>query len=139
MKQPYRRRRINEPPRFLNFKPSGIPRSMLKKIEISLDEYEAIRLADYLQLEHEEAAQQVNISRPTFTRLIKSARHKVALAIIEGQELIIKGGNIELLNALHHCRDCGETVSKPISEQTDNCPECGSDHLDNLAKPFLKE
>lgn len=139
MKQPYRRRRISEPPKFLNFKPSGIPRSMLKKIELSLDEYEAIRLADCLQLDHEEASGNMNISRPTFTRLIRSARQKVAKCIIEGHELIIKGGNIELLNTLHHCRDCGETVSRPISEKTDNCPECGSGHLDNLAKPFMKE
>ncbi|MCB0283957.1 MAG: DUF134 domain-containing protein [Calditrichaeota bacterium] len=138
MKQPYRRRRIDEPPKFLNFKPSGIPRGMLKKIEISLDEYEAIRLADYMQLEHEEASEKMNISRPTFTRLIRSARQKVAKSIIEGHELIIKGGNIELLNALHHCKDCGETVSKPIDETEENCPECGSDHVENLAKPFMK-
>jgi predicted DNA-binding protein (UPF0251 family) len=112
---------------------------MLKKSEISLDEYEAIRLADYLQLEHEEASEKMNISRPTFTRLIKNARNKVAMAIIDGLELIIKGGNIELQNSLHQCRDCGETVSRPLNYITVNCPECGSGRVANLAQPFLAE
>ena len=74
MREPYRKRRINVPPRFNNFKPSGVPRRFLKQIDLTIDEYEALRLADYLQLEHLEASERMNISRPTFTRLIEKAK-----------------------------------------------------------------
>ena len=98
MRGPYRKRFVQRPPFFQNFKPSGIPRKMLKKVELTLDEYEAIRLADYLQIEHLEASEKMKISRPTFTRLIEKARQKIATVIIDGNELVIGGGNVNLKN-----------------------------------------
>lgn len=139
MKKPYRTRKVNEPPRFTNFKPSGIPRKFLKKAELSIDEFEAIRLADYCGLEHQQAADNMQISRPTFTRLIKKARQSVATAIIDGMELSITGGNFELLNNLYHCRDCGETISQPLYLKAENCIECGSENVDDLAEPFMNK
>lgn len=139
MKEAYRRRTVNEPPRFASFKPSGVPKKYLKKTELSLDEYEALRLADYCGMEHIQAAECMQISRPTFTRLVKKARQKMARAIIDGMELVITGGNFELLNTLYHCRDCGETVSQPLYLKTDNCIECGSDNVDNLADAYIKK
>ena len=138
MKQPYRTRIVNLPPQFTSFKPSGIPKRFLKKAELSIDEFEAIRLADYCGLEHQEAADQMRISRPTFTRLIKKARQKIASVIIDGMELIITGGNFELINTLYYCRDCGETVSQPSYLKTENCIECGSENVDNLAEHIKK-
>ena len=105
---------INVPPRFNNFKPSGVPRRFLKQIDLTIDEYEALRLTDYLQLEHLEASEKMNISRPTFTRLIEKARHKVAQAIVNGMELVIEGGNIDFVNTLHRCRECGEIKSATV-------------------------
>ena len=61
------------------FKPRGIPASDLKEVVLSLDEYEAIRLADYEQLYQEEAAARMNISRQTFGRIIEAA-HKIGRA-----------------------------------------------------------
>ena len=139
MKKPYRTRKVNQPPLFTNFKPSGIQRKFLKKTELSIDEFEAIRLADYAGMEHQEAADNMQISRPTFTRLIKKARQKIAHAIIDGMELVIVGGNIELVNSLHHCRDCGETVQQPLFTKTYPCKECGSDNVNNLANPFIEK
>jgi uncharacterized protein len=136
MKQPYRTRKVNQPPQFTSFKPRGISQKYLKKIELSIDEFEAIRLADYCSMEHQQAAQMMQISRPTFTRLIKKARHKIAMVLIEGMELNITGGNFELLNTLYLCRDCGEKISLPFYLKTDNCIECGSENVDDLAEKF---
>ncbi len=74
------------------FKPSGIPARDLDHIELSVDEYEAFRLADHEHLYHEAAARQMNISRQTFGRIIKSARGKVADALTNGKALVIAGG-----------------------------------------------
>ncbi|MFC2093140.1 DUF134 domain-containing protein [Bacteroidota bacterium] len=138
MREPYRKRRINEPPRFNNFKPSGVPRRFLKQIDLTIDEYEALRLTDYLQLEHLEASEKMNISRPTFTRLIEKARHKVAQAIVDGRELIIEGGNIDFVNTIHRCRECGEIELQPFNEENKRCPDCGSLNVENLAMNFMK-
>ena len=139
MKQPYRTRKVDQPPHYTTFKPRGIPQKYLKKTELCIDEFEAIRLADYCGMEHREAADHMQISRPTFTRLVKKARQKVALALIEGTELNITGGNIELLNTLYYCHDCGETVSQPAYLKTDNCLECGSENVNNLAEKFINK
>jgi predicted DNA-binding protein (UPF0251 family) len=57
---------------------------------LELDELEALRLADYEGLYHEEAAGRMNISRATFGRVLGSARHKVVEAILEGKALKIE-------------------------------------------------
>ena len=137
MRGPYRKRRIHQPPNFKNFKPSGITRKMLKTLRITVDEYEALRLADYEGMEHLEASEKMAISRPTFTRLIEKARHKIAQTIVDGMELVVEGGNIEFANTLHRCRDCGEEHISPYSEDIEDCPECGSEDVEDMAQNFI--
>lgn len=57
---------------------------------LSLDELETIRLADHEGLYHEQAAERMNISRPTFGRILGEARRKVAEALIDGKALRIE-------------------------------------------------
>ncbi len=133
----YRKRRIASPPRFSNYKPSGIPRTSLKQIVITLDEYEAFRLADYTGLDHLEASVKMGISRPTFSRLIEKARHKIAQAIIDGHELIIEGGNIDFYQGMYRCRDCGDEQTHPMNETVEDCPECGSEDIEDLTTKYL--
>ncbi len=139
MRGPYRKRLIHQPPNFKNFKPSGITRKMLKTLNITVDEYEALRLADYEGMEHLEASEKMTISRPTFTRLIEKARHKIAKAIIEGLELVVEGGNIEFENTLRRCRDCGDEQISPYSEDIADCPECGSEDVEDMAQNFIDQ
>jgi predicted DNA-binding protein (UPF0251 family) len=138
MRGAYRKRRISQPPNVLSFKPSGIPRRMLKSLVINIDEYEAIRLADYEGMEHEQAAERMAISRPTFTRLIEKARNKIAQAMIEGMELIVSGGNIEFVNILRRCQDCGDEFIGPSARKDIDCPECGSENISDLSQQFFK-
>jgi len=85
MTRPKIERRVKEPPRFQRFKPVGIPARLLERVFLTLDEFEALRLADYKDFEHQKSAEEMGISRPTFTRLIDSARKKVAKAIVKGK------------------------------------------------------
>lgn len=63
---------------------------------VSLDEFEAIRLADLEGLYQEEAAARMNVSRPTFGRIIESARRAVAEALVLGKQLRIEGGVVSM-------------------------------------------
>lgn len=74
------------------FKPQGIPTTDLHKVDLGLDELEAVRLADVLDLPQIEAAVQMDVSQPTYNRILKSAREKVAKAIVEGCALRIQKG-----------------------------------------------
>jgi len=90
MSRPKKERCIRCQPNALYFKPRGIPLIHLEEIDLSLDELEAIRLADYEGLYHEQAASRMNISRPTFGRILGEARRKLAETLVEGKALRIE-------------------------------------------------
>lgn len=78
------------------FKPIGIPVRELEEVLMTLDEFEAIRLADLDGLYQEQAASKMNVSRATFSRIVDSARRKVADALVHGKALRIEGGVVEV-------------------------------------------
>jgi predicted DNA-binding protein (UPF0251 family) len=78
------------------FKPAGIPACALEQVTLTLDEVEALRLADLNGLYQEQAAEQMKISRPTFARIIEQARRKVADALIHGKALRLEGGAVKM-------------------------------------------
>ncbi len=133
MPRPVKERRVLEPPKIQGLKPVGVPLRFLERIYLSLEEYEAIRLADYDGLDHQEAAMIMGISRPTFTRLIEKARSKVAESIVEVKELCIEGGSYTFSTHLQRCMDCGEFERFESPNQLANiCPACGSTNLVHL-------
>ena len=64
-------------------------------VQLTVEEFEAIRLADYVGMDQETGAGQMGISRHTFGRLLGKARKNVAQALVLGRELRIEGGNYE--------------------------------------------
>lgn len=78
------------------FKPNGIPYHELQEVTMSLDELEALRLADLQGLYQEAAARKMGISRQTFGRIIEAARKKTADVLINGKALRISGGHVHL-------------------------------------------
>jgi hypothetical protein len=66
----------------------------LEEVALSMDEVEALRLSDLEGRHHEEAAGEMKVSRPTFGRIIKEARRKVAEALIGGKALRIETNDI---------------------------------------------
>jgi len=89
MSRPKKCRCINCLPNCSYFKPKGIPIVQLEEVRLNLDEFEAIRLADYEGLYHDKAAERMSISRATFSRILDVARQKVADAITNGKALQI--------------------------------------------------
>jgi len=136
MPRPQKDRLVGHPPLFTDFKPVGIRRKALETIILSLDEYEAIRLTDHLNLEHSQAAEKMEISRPTFTRLIEQARFKIAQFLIEGRHLTIEGGNIHFRGNIYKCEDCENIFKSEIDIIIGKCPKCGSENITDLASEF---
>lgn len=89
-------RRVRFNPNVTYFKPRGIPLRELEETILNVDEFEAVRLKDLEGLEQEECAKKMNISQPTFHRLVLSARKKIADAIINGKAIKIEGGNYKI-------------------------------------------
>jgi predicted DNA-binding protein (UPF0251 family) len=79
----------------LYFKPRGIPLFQLEETGLDMDELEAVRLADYEGLYHEDAAVKMGISRATFGRILNNARRKIADAIVNGKALKIEKSILE--------------------------------------------
>jgi len=71
------------------FKPRGIPLVDLEIVNLGLDELESLRLADQLGLSQAKAAKEMNVSQPTFNRILSSARKKVADCLVEGKAIKI--------------------------------------------------
>jgi len=136
MSRPKKERVVYQPPLHSDFKPMGIHRHALEHLALGLDEFEALRLADYMGLEHAEAAEEMEISRSTFTRLIEKARHKVARFLVEGKHLHIEGGNIHFRGNLIRCHDCGHMFNIGFDTSIGSCPACGSGNLVDLAGGF---
>jgi len=89
-----RERRITMPPLMDGYKPFGIAKHEQGWVTLYFEEFEAIRLVDYERLHQEEAAEMMNISRPTFTRLLDKARRKLARAFVEGKGYHHQGRNL---------------------------------------------
>ncbi len=136
MPRPKKERIVQTPPFFTVFKPAGIESKLLSQTHLTLDEYEAFRLADFIGLSHNEAAEEMEISRSTFTRLIERARKKVSDFIIKGTLLTIEGGNIHFRNNLIKCLDCGHMFKIEMGKSLKKCPQCKSKKLLNLAGGF---
>jgi predicted DNA-binding protein (UPF0251 family) len=96
MPRPRHCRRIAHLPQVNFYKPRGIPLSTLQQVTLTVDELEAIRLADLEGLYQEDAAKRMNVSRQTFGRILESAHKKIADTLVNGKALLIEGGTIEL-------------------------------------------
>jgi predicted DNA-binding protein (UPF0251 family) len=129
-------RMVLNPPNHRVFKPTGIPGHQLEMITLSIDEYEAIRLADYEGLDQLEASERMGISRPTFTRLIEKARKNLASFIIERKALTIEGGNVHFKQDIAECSKCGTRLRVEFENRKPECPKCGSDELISIAEQY---
>lgn len=131
MARPRCQRRVGEVPEVAYFKPRGIPMGKLQEVELSVDELEAIRLADYEEFYHERAAAEMGVSRQTFGRIIQAARQKVARALLDGKALRIEGGDFIVADSrTFECHDCRHRWEEPSGTgRPKKCPECASDNL----------
>jgi len=114
------------------YKPVGIPMRELLSVTLLFEEYEAIRLCDYLGLKQEEAAAKMRISRPTLTRVYEKARRTVATAFAEGKAIIIEGGDYQTEGKWYRCPRCRRAVSGTIEYA--KCDKCEKDQSNESTK-----
>jgi len=111
------------------FKPAGIPLRFLGEVRLSIEEAEAVRLKDLESLEQEGCAEKMGISRPTFQRVLASARQKIADALLNGKVIRIEGGNFEMAPLQYVCPG-GHEWDVPYENNQDQadqlCPECNA-------------
>lgn len=115
MPRPKKRRKICEIPKDMEFRPAGTPgseagegqdtgsSSRKNAIEMTLDEYETIRLIDLLGYSQGDCAAQMGVARTTVQVMYESARKKVAQMLAEGRPLVIKGGDIIVCPRSEYC------------------------------------
>jgi len=122
-----KRRRVSLLPRATYFKPAGIPLRQLEEVCLSVEEAEAIRLKDLGGFEQEESAREMKISRPTFQRVLSSARKKLAEALMKGKAIRIEGGAFEMAVRRFHCINDHEwevSFEMMMASPPETCPVC---------------
>jgi uncharacterized protein len=132
-------RKLSDIPSVKGFRPFGLSKFVNDPVIIQLEEYEALKSADYLGLSHEEAAEKMGISRPTFTRVYESVRKKIALSFTEGRSILIEGGNVEFDFDWYKCNECGNSFSLQKKEMSEEavCNKCNSKNVTNLNNCFI--
>ena len=125
--RPKRRRLLQEPPCNLGFVPSNGEYDSREEIVLLYEEYEALRLSDYEGLTQEDAARRMDVSRPTFTRIYKSTRKKIATAFVENKQILIEGGHVDFHASWYRCHNCGSVFKSSEAEENEgSCKVCGS-------------
>jgi predicted DNA-binding protein (UPF0251 family) len=121
---------IDKTPCCHRFLPEG--KSDFDTVKVLYEELEAIRLRDIDGLDQTACAALMGLSRATFQRVLRSARIKVATALLEGNQIIFERGNYSMRNRTFECVDCGKTwEEQPCAAGGQHgyqiaCPKCGS-------------
>jgi predicted DNA-binding protein (UPF0251 family) len=135
MPRPKRIRKVNNPPHFKGFRPTGVVNEG-QPVVLNFEEYESIRLSDFELLGQVEASKVMDVSRPTFARIYESARRKVAQAFVNGSPIVFEGGKVYFNSDWYSCNSCGCWFNHPQKDQEiRNCALCGSADI----KPYEEE
>lgn len=136
MPRPIKEKNVRSLPPVTDFKPAGVPMREIEAIILTIDEIEAIRLADVEKLSQASAAGQMGISGPTFNRVLMRAHEKIGSALWQGKALRIEGGHYRVAhscrNKLRHfmCGKCNHQWSMPYGNGQRGadqlCPSCSS-------------
>lgn len=115
MPRPIIRRRITGIPEITCFVPSNEVETHGLENVLKLEELEAIRLKDLEGLEQVDCAVRMAVSRPTFQRILLSAREKVADSLLHGKAIRIEGGvYVHIEAGRGYCKRCGRSWELPL-------------------------
>lgn len=98
----------------------------IQEIQLKVEELEAMRLKDINELNQEECAQSMQVSRQTFQNIIDQARKKVATALVEGKAISVGGGHYTRNVCHFKCLVCGEETDLVFEKRNYTCNNCGS-------------
>lgn len=110
MSRPQKSRRICSLPENTSFGPKGDSSLGSEPVSMTVDEFEAIRLIDLLEMNQVECAEHMAIARTTAQSIYNSARKKLAECLVNGVELIVEGGEYNVCNGSSECacKDCSK-------------------------------
>jgi predicted DNA-binding protein (UPF0251 family) len=128
-----RLRKVVAPPGFRGYRPFGHPHGHRDHVDLLYEEYEAIKLADYDLLNHQEASELMGISRPTFARIYESARRKIARALVETREIRSVFGNAWMDKSWYICNNCHARFTLPVPNVNRECPLCKSEGFSSVS------
>jgi len=131
MPRPKRHRRLQMPPLGYGFRPLR-QNWENQNVQLFFEEYESIRLADYIELTQEDAAVEMNISRSTFTRIYDKARAKIAKALVENSTLNVSGGHVIFEHEWYRCLTCDTTFRETTQNKGGFCPVCNSTKIEHI-------
>jgi len=89
--RPKKYRIVRHDPKISQFSPRGRP-GRPDQVDLGMDEFETVRLVDYMGLSQKEAAKSMHISQPTFSRMLKRAHKTLANGLVSGATIKIQGG-----------------------------------------------
>lgn len=119
MPRPRQCRSVERPPSVKGFRPFGCGCARNRgTVTLQIDEYEAFRLIDREGLSQEEAAQKMQVSRPTLTRVYDRARKAIAEAIVDNKVLQIGEGDVEYYGQWHSNKNNNTDIMRKIAIPT---------------------
>ncbi|WP_124064860.1 DUF134 domain-containing protein [Clostridium sp. E02] len=137
MARPVKKRRVCGLPATSEFAPCV--RRQFESVEMTIDEYEVIRLIDHLDLTQSECAKQMNVARTTVQAIYDSARSKIADTIVNGKKLVIQGGNYVLCSDAPACcvKNCTRQrgIKGHCDKQSGESISCANQTLKNPGNP----
>lgn len=133
MARPLKSRKISNPPVMKGFRPFGLHSCKTDSLKLTFEEYESIRLVNYEEMDQEQAAKQMNVSRPTFTRIYNKALKQIARSFVEGKVIVFEGGNYELEKDWYRCKKCFRLIEGIENhKKCNNCSSFGTGELVRL-------
>ncbi len=106
MSRPRKHRRVCSVPDEKNY---NVNANKDKTIDITVDEYEVVRLIDYVGLTQQECARQMQVARSTITAIYDTVRYKISDSIVNSKAIKVEGGDYEVCpNSKHCCGQCGK-------------------------------
>ncbi len=106
MPRPMKWRKVCCLPESNKFGPLDSPAGAINYVNMTVDEYETIRLIDLEGFTQEECAKQMNVARTTVQGIYIEARKKLAESLVNGKVLLIEGGEYRLCDELGN--GCGQ-------------------------------
>ena len=116
--RPRKYRIVKVDPKISQFSPRGRP-GRPDEVALKIDEFEALRLADCLDLGQKEAAKSMRISQQTFSRILRKAHKLIAKGITAGSAIKIQGGQYVISTRINNLPNPKSTViSENIHKST---------------------
>ncbi|MEW6169973.1 MAG: DUF134 domain-containing protein [Candidatus Omnitrophota bacterium] len=92
--RPKKQKIVHIKPKITQFSPRGKP-GRPDEVELEIEEFEALRLADFQGKPQIEAAKSMAISQQTFSRILKKARKKTAEGLLLGKRISIRSSSVK--------------------------------------------